>query len=127
MRIRRTAPCCVQDPQDKGPGYRNVVGIPGGLDSELGQAFAAQNKDNMKLVKGQGNTYKNGKPTEGDVFNTVFVVDAAELPFHQAETYHQYHSGIGKTFPREYLVDLKVAKKQQGEIDNIPGCLEYPF
>ena len=117
----------LQDPQDKGPGYRNVVGIPGGLDSELGKAFASQNKDNMKLVKGEGNTYKNGKPTEGDTFNTVYVVDSAQLPFHQAETYHQYHAGIGKAFPREYLIDLKLSKKKQGEIDNIPGCLEYPF
>lgn len=44
------APCCcccpdtpsmraTQDPQDKGPGYRNVVGIPGGIDSPLFEAL----------------------------------------------------------------------------------------
>jgi hypothetical protein len=28
-----------QDPQDEGPGYRNVVGLPGGVRSPLFQLF----------------------------------------------------------------------------------------
>ncbi len=26
---------CAQDPQDQGPAYRNVIGIPGGVNSPL--------------------------------------------------------------------------------------------
>lgn len=71
-----------QDPQDKGPGYRNVVGFPGGMDSPLFPSFAAANKNNMKLVRGQGNEFVGGKPTEDDVLNTVYIVDSTALPFY---------------------------------------------
>jgi hypothetical protein len=117
----------VQDPQDRGPGYRNVVGIPGGTDSELGKVFASRNKNNMKLVKGEGNIFIHGRATEDDAINTVYVVDAEKLPFHQAEMYHQYHNGMGKAFPKSYLVDMKKTKKQMGQITTIEGCVEYPF
>ena len=117
----------LQDPQDKGAGYRNVVGIPGGVDSELYKVFASKNKDNMKLVPGKGNEFRNGRATEDDTFNTVYIVDTENLPFHQAEAYHQYHNGMGAAFPKEYLVGLKNTKKGQGVVTNIPGCMEYPF
>lgn len=71
-----------QDPQDKGPGYRNVVGIPGGMDSPLYPAFAAANKNGMKLVRGEGNEFVRGRPTEDDVLNTVYIVDSNTLPFY---------------------------------------------
>jgi NH3-dependent NAD+ synthetase len=117
----------VQDPQDRGPGYRNVVGIPGGLDSELYQVFASKNVNNMKLVRSEGNRFVGGKATEDDAVNTVYIVDSTELPFHQAEIYHQYHNGIGKSFSKSYLVDMKDAKTKDGTIRNVAGCLEYPF
>lgn len=132
-RTRRGSTCVhtqgvsVQDPQDRGPGYRNVVGIPGGMDSELYRAFAAKNVNSMKLVRGEGNTFVNGKATEDDAINTVYIVDAATLPFHRAEVYHQYHNGIGKSFPTEYLRDMKKAKLQDGTIGSVSGCMEYPM
>ena len=38
----------------------------------------------------------SGKAAEGDVFNTVWVVDSNTLPFNRAEQYHQFHNGIGE-------------------------------
>lgn len=132
----------MQDPQDKGPGYRNVVGIPGGMDSPLYPAFAAANKNGMKLVRGSGNELVRGRPTEDDVLNTVYVVDSTKLPFFpvrchvhhrappctrslrvQAEQYHQFHNGIGAAFPKEYTRDLKRASQQAGRIGPT-GCPE---
>lgn len=75
----------MQDPQDRGPGYRNVVGIPGGMDSELYKVFASKNKNNMKLLPGSGAEIRNGRATEDDAINTVYVVDSSTLPFHKAE------------------------------------------
>lgn len=75
----------VQDPQDRGPGYRNVVGIPGGFGSELYKVFESKNKNNMKLVPGEGGEIRNGRATENDAVNTVYIVDSTALPFHQAE------------------------------------------
>lgn len=75
----------MQDPQDRGPGYRNVVGIPGGFNSELFKVFESKNKNGMKLVPGEGAEFRNGRATETDAINTVFVVDSNALPFHQAE------------------------------------------
>jgi hypothetical protein len=117
----------MQDPQDRGSGYRNVVGIPGGMDSDLFKVFASKNTNNMKLVRGEGNAFINGRATEDDAVNTVYVVDAQQLPFHQAEMYHQFHNGMGKSFPVTYLKGMKEAKLKDGTIGSVPGCLEYPF
>lgn len=80
LRVRR-----MQDPQDRGPGYRNVVGIPGGYDSELFKVFESKNKNGMKLIPGEGAEFRNGRATENDAINTVYIVDSNALPFHQAE------------------------------------------
>ena len=117
----------MQDPQDRGPGYRNVVGIPGGIDSELFKVFESKNVNKMKLVPGEGNNFKNGKATENDAVNTVYIVDSQALPFHQAEAYHQYHQGMAADFGPQYLVDMKKMKMKDGTVKSIPGCLEYPF
>lgn len=88
----------MQDPQDRGPGYRNVVGIPGGVKGPLFDVLSAKNKDKMKLLASDGNAMDKGRPLEDDAINTVYVVDSTKLPFHEAETYHQFHNGIGKPF-----------------------------
>jgi hypothetical protein len=74
------------DPMDKGPEYRSLVGIPGGTSSpmypELEKAAAARG---FKLVAGRGN--------EPDTLGrmTVYVMDTKDFPAYQAELYHQFH------------------------------------
>ncbi len=149
-----------------------MVGIPGGINSPLFEAFASANKYNMRLVAGRGNEFVGGKPTENDVLNTVYILDSAELPFYQvcvfcvclcvcvvvchhvgsvqqtdhhatstkacpphpstimcnyqAEQYHQFHNGIGASFPKQYTQDLKRVVKEQGRIVDT-GCPEVYF
>eukprot|EP00775_Hariotina_reticulata_P010784 gene10784-10941_t len=114
------------DPQDAGPGYRNVVGLPGGVTSPLFRILQEANVNNMELKPGQGNVYQKGRPSEGDELNVVWVVDSSELPFYRAEQYHQMHNGLGKVFSPAYTQDLKAAMAAAGKIDPT-GCLEVPF
>ncbi|KAK9837439.1 hypothetical protein WJX81_002398 [Elliptochloris bilobata] len=109
------------DPQDMGPGYRNVVGMPGGVRSPLFAVLQARNVHNMELVEGHGNEFVGGRAREGDAINRVYVLDSDELPFNQAEVYHQFHDGIGHPFPAEYKRDQKAAALRAG---HHPALLE---
>ena len=97
------------------------------INSELFKVFESKNVNKMKLVPGEGNNFKNGKATENDAVNTVYIVDSQSLPFHQAEAYHQFHQGMAADFGPQYLVDMKKMKMQDGTVKSMPGCLEYPF
>jgi peptide methionine sulfoxide reductase MsrA len=115
-----------QDPQDMGAGYRNTIGIPGGVRSELFKILQEENVNHMDLKEGSGNEYQGplGVATEGDELNTVWVIDSNKFPFFRAEVYHQFHNGLGKKFPSSYTKDLKeaaLAKKLIGET----GCPEW--
>ena len=114
------------DPQDSGPGYRNVIGIPGGIENEkLMKQMESANANGMKLVRGEGNDFDNrGKPTENDQINLVWIVDSDKLPFYPAERYHQFHDGLGYKFPESYTVGLKRAAEKAGAIGKVPGCPE---
>jgi len=114
------------DPQDSGPGYRNVVGIPGGIENEkLMKQMESANANGMKLVRGEGNDFDNrGKPTENDQINLVWIVDSDKLPFYPAERYHQFHDGLGYKFPESYTVGLKRAAEKAGAIGKVQGCPE---
>ena len=116
-----------QDPQDQGPGYRNVIGIPGGVDSPYFSELQKANVHGMNLVEGKGNEWtSDGRPTEGDELNTVWVVDSNKLPFYRAEVYHQYHNGLGKKFPEEYTKEMKGNAEKYGRIAPT-GCPELFF
>lgn len=115
------------DPQDAGPGYRNVVGLPGGVQSKYYKIMQEANVNGMILKEGKGNEFKAwGQPTEDDLTNVVWVVDSEKLPFFRAEAYHQFHNGIGAAFPKEYTGDLKDKAMQAGKIGPT-GCPELPF
>ncbi|PNH04929.1 hypothetical protein TSOC_008880, partial [Tetrabaena socialis] len=111
------------DPQDRGAAYRNVIGIPGGVSSPLYRVIQEENKYGMELREGRGNVVQSGKDTEDDVFNAVWVVDSDSLPFYRAEKYHQFHNGLGKRFPAEYLRDLRNQLAGLGRIEPT-GCPE---
>lgn len=114
------------DPQDQGPAYRNVIGIPGGVNSPLFPIIQEANKYGMELREGRGNDMQRGRPTEGDLLNVVWVVDSDKLPFYRAERYHQFHHGLGKLFSMDYVRDLRNQMMGLGKIDPT-GCPELPF
>jgi peptide methionine sulfoxide reductase MsrA len=112
------------DPQDAGSGYRNCIGLPGGMDSPLFKVIQDANVNGMKLISGTGNIVKSGaKPTETDIINTVWVYDSAQLPFYPAEVYHQFHDGLGYKFPTEYTQGTKRNALDRGLISTT-GCPE---
>lgn len=116
-----------QDPQDMGAGYRNVVGLPGGVNGPLFKILQQENVNNMALLEGQGNEYtEDGKAVEDDKINTIWVVDSEKLPFYPAEKYHQFHNGLGKAFPTAYTKDLKQEMIDAGKVKET-GCLEVSF
>ena len=116
------------DPQDSGPGYRNVIGLPNGMRSEFLPILREANVNGMELREGKGNENKGifGQPTEDDRVNVVWIVDSNEMPFYQAEVYHQYHNGIGAAFPEEYTSKLKNEALKSGLIKPT-GCTELPY
>lgn len=100
------------DPQDRGPGYRCAVGIPGGLreGSPYVDMLRNANQHAMELRDGRGAAIdKQGRSTEPDILNVVFVYDSESEPghFYQAEHYHQCHDGAGQPFPQWYKRDVK--------------------
>ena len=69
---------------DRGPEYRNLVGIPGGLSSPLAKQLvdtSIQNGDKLDFAKGKGD--------DPDRRGLVFVMDTADFPFYVGEQYHQ--------------------------------------
>mgnify|MGYP003968082049 CR=1 FL=1 len=112
------------DPQDAGAGYRNMIGVPGGMNSPLMKVIEEENVNGMKLVRGDGNKMSGKDASEDDVFNAVWIYDSAALPFYRAEVYHQFHDGLGYKFPESYTVGLKRAAEKAGAIGKVPGCPE---
>ena len=90
------------DPQDAGAGYRNMIGVPGGMSSPLMKIIAEENVNGMTFLEGTGNE-PNQKPKEDDVFNAVWIYDSDALPFYAAEMYHQFHDDfMGPPYGRAY-------------------------
>ena len=110
------------DPQDAGAGYRNMIGVPGGMSSPLMRIIEEENVNGMKLLEGAGNA-PNVKPNEDDVLNAIWVYDSDALPFYAAEMYHQFHDGLGYRFPEEYTVELKKNAIARGLVKDT-GCPE---
>jgi len=104
------------DPMDKGPPYRSLIGIPGGVKGALYPLIEKHNIHKMNLLEGNGNN--------GDIFNTVWIMDSDKFPFHRAEQYHQYHSNFfGSKYPSTYWNDMWKNAIAQGTIPPT-GCPE---
>lgn len=77
------------DKGDRGPEYRSLIGIPGGMNSKyFTEINTAAEKKGLKLLAGKG----DDADTLGK--KIVWVMDTAAFPFKQAEVYHQYHGMI---------------------------------
>lgn len=111
-----------KDPQDMGPEYRNVIGLPGGMDSELFDIIQEQNVFDMPLLRGQGGTRGD---TEDEY--VVYVYDSNEFPFFRGESYHQFHKNtvVQRPVPYNYTATLKQAQRQAGRLDDL-GCPHLP-
>lgn len=73
---------------DRGPEYRNLVGIPGGIKSPLAQALVQ-----ASIRQGDKLDFATGKGDDGDIRATAFVMDSTAFPFFNGEPYHQFHDG----------------------------------
>lgn len=85
-----------QDPQDVGGEYRSVVGLPGGINSELARRLQQATGPGVTLVAGAG-----GEP---DTLNSgkVFVYDTKDFPARTAEKHHQFHNDMRATYGDDY-------------------------
>ena len=81
---------------DRGGEYRSVIGLPGGVKSELYKAVVAANRGRMELKEGRGD--------DDDARGAVWVYDSEVFPAHRAENYHQFHDGFarGEDYPSSY-------------------------
>jgi len=107
------------DPGDSGGEYRNMVGIPDGINNAvLYPLLEAANVHGMALKEGHGD--------ETDVLNTVWVYDSnpTKFPFWRGEQYHQYHSNFfGASYGTKYLTQDRKDALEAGTIDPT-GCPE---
>jgi peptide methionine sulfoxide reductase MsrA len=104
------------DPLDRGPEYRSLIGLPGGVNhpSYAGIEAAAQ-AAGFKLKPGKG----NDPDTLGQ--QLVFVYDTAKFPFYQAEVYHQYHNDFQSPNYGKAYNDLAQIAFEEGRIKTT-GC-----
>lgn len=113
------------DPQDAGPEYRNVIGLPGGkANTEWWPVIEAANIYNMPLLDGRGG---NRGDTQDEY--VVYIYDSSEFPFFRAEAYHQFHPNdvIRRPVPSSYTIELKQRQREAGRLDDDPGCAQLPF
>jgi peptide methionine sulfoxide reductase MsrA len=86
---------------DKGPHYRAVLGLPGGLNSPLMTTI-----QEAETANGKSFDWKAGQGDDGDTLydNTIWVYDSDTYLFHQAEMYHQFHDDYLPTgyYPQSY-------------------------
>merc|ERR1712232_1327565 len=110
---------------DTGAEYRNVIGLPHGMDNtELWPLFAAANEYGMTLKRGTGGTADD---TEDEF--VVYVYDSLQFPFFRGEASHQFHpnSVIKRHVPSSYTQTLRQIQTQAGRLDDDIGCIGMPF
>ena len=105
------------DKGDRGPEYRSLMGLPGGMDNPSFDKIQALASDaGLQLQKGAG----DDPDTLGK--RKVWVMDTASFPFYQGEVYHQYHDGFfpGEDYPPSY--NLLQTKFAQAGVLKTTGC-----
>ena len=116
---------------DRGLEYRNVVGIPGGVESKYAKILvetSMKNGDKLDFAKGKGGvgSGNNGVGSDSDARGLVFVMDSNEYPFYVAEQYHQFHDGFnfGENYPNSYNgLAGKLAKEGTLGVSQCPNGL----
>ena len=105
------------DKLDRGPEYRHMVGLPGGVKSPLFPQLE-------EAVKPLGVTLREGQGSDPDNLGkkSIWVYDTQQFPFYKGELYHQYHDGFmpGENYPDSYN-GLRDKARADGRIDKT-GC-----
>eukprot|EP00549_Striatella_unipunctata_P001896 CAMPEP_0118681326 /NCGR_PEP_ID=MMETSP0800-20121206/4873_1 /TAXON_ID=210618 ORGANISM="Striatella unipunctata, Strain CCMP2910" /NCGR_SAMPLE_ID=MMETSP0800 /ASSEMBLY_ACC=CAM_ASM_000638 /LENGTH=291 /DNA_ID=CAMNT_0006577603 /DNA_START=17 /DNA_END=892 /DNA_ORIENTATION=- len=101
---------------DRGPEYRNLVGIKGGTNSDLAQKLIKSS-----IATGDKVDFAVGKGDDRDAAKVVFVMDIEKYPFFIAENYHQFHDGFnfGENYPNSYN---SLASKYAQKGENFGSC-----
>jgi len=107
------------DPQDIGPEYRSVIGMPGGISSPIMAEAESASNGRVKLIRGLG--------ADGDTLlkREVYVYDTDSFPFYQAELYHQFHDDMLERYQPEYH-QLKSVFKSGGKLGRV-SCPDEAF
>lgn len=84
---------------DRGPEYRNLIGIPGGSKSPY-----ASNLISASQSSGDKLDFAVGKGNDGDARAVSFIMDTDKFPFFIGEQYHQFHDGfnLNENYPNSY-------------------------
>ena len=84
---------------DRGPEYRNLVGVPGGVTSTYAKQLVA-----ASVATGDKLDFAVGKGDDRDARALAFVMDTAQYPFYIGEQYHQFHDGfnLNENYPNSY-------------------------
>jgi peptide methionine sulfoxide reductase MsrA len=111
---------------DRGLEYRNVVGIPGGSQSEYAKLLIETSKQyGDKLDFAKGGMAKGGG-SDPDARGLAFVMDTADFPFFVGEQYHQFHDGFnwGENYPGSYNgLAAQLAKENKLGVSDCPNGL----
>ena len=105
------------DKGDRGPEYRSLMGIPGGMESPYIDGITT-------LARSKGLQLQAGVGDDSDTLGKrkVWVMDSEMFPFYQAEVYHQYHDGFfpGENYPNSY--NILQTKFAQAGVLKTTGC-----
>eukprot|EP00937_MAST-01D_sp_MAST-1D-sp2_P002564 g2564.t1 len=87
-----------EDYFDQGPGYRALVGLPGGAkNGALMAQLHAANVHNMSLTPSSA-----GADEDTFQMSRVYVMDSTKFPFHQADLCLQFHDNMTGTYDAHY-------------------------
>ena len=101
-----------EDIYDQNAGYRALVGLPGGVKSELMVQLRAANLHNMSLVAGVGG--------DADTFglNRVWIMNSNVFSFQQAELCLQFHNNQTGHYSSAYGALRSVLERDGRLVDN---------
>ena len=108
-----------EDEFDVGPGYRAVLGFPGGIGNTA--VMAELRKENVHNM-----TFRAGHGSDADTFgtNTVFILDSMTHPFFQAELCLQFHNNQTGQYTPSYHA-LKAVLMKEGRLVNTSCPANY--
>ena len=98
---------------DRGPEYRNLVGVPGGAKGPYSKALV-----DASIATGDKLDFAAGKGDDPDARAVAFVMDSTAFPFYQAEPYHQFHVRERAHVPRATSLRSRPLR-----LASLPACV----